>query len=116
MTVDPELYEKWTVQLRKGVLELILLAALAEQPRYGFELIGTIRKKAELEMPEGTIYPLLLRLDKDGMIRADWAEGEGGARRKYYGLTPRGEAMLARMVTGWKKLSASVEAMTGEWA
>ena len=100
---------KWEVQLRKGVLELVVLSSLADKEQYGFELIVGIANRASLDVPEGTLYPLLLRLSKDALVASRLAEGEGGAPRKYYTLTPQGRLMLDAMTRSWRKLSASVQ-------
>ena len=102
---------KWEVQLRKGVLEFVILLSLSEQEQYGFELITGVAKRASLDVPEGTLYPLLLRLSKDALVASRLAEGEGGAPRKYYTLTAHGRAMLGSMTRSWSKLSASVQQM-----
>lgn len=102
---------KWEVQLRKGALELVILSSLATKEQYGFELITGIAKRASLDLPEGTLYPLLLRLSKDALVASRLAEGEGGAPRKYYTLTPQGRSTLAAMIQSWGKLSASVQEM-----
>lgn len=100
---------RWEVQLRKGVLEFVILLSLSEREQYGFELISGIAKRAEIDVPEGTLYPLLLRLAKDQLIVARLAEGDGGAPRKYYALTAQGQALLCRMIPSWSKLAASVD-------
>ena len=74
-----------------------------------FELISGIAKRAAIDVPEGTLYPLLLRLAKDGLISSRLAGGDGGAPRKYYALTVRGKALLAGMIPSWSKLAASVD-------
>lgn len=102
---------RWEVQLRKGVLEFIILLSLSEREQYGFELITGIAKRASLDVPEGTLYPLLLRLSKDALVTSRLAEGEGGAPRKYYVLTAQGRAMLGGMSRSWSKLSNSVQQM-----
>lgn len=104
-----EAIARWEVQLRKGVLEFVMLLSLAEREQYGFELISGIARRAAIDVPEGTIYPLLLRLAKDGLISSRLAGGEGAAPRKYYALTDRGEALLRDMVPAWSKLVASVQ-------
>lgn len=103
--------ERWRVQLRKGVLEFVILLSLREKEQYGFELISGVSKRASLDVPEGTIYPLLLRLSKDKLVASRLAEGEGGAPRKYYRLTPHGASMLQAMTRSWSDLSASVQLM-----
>lgn len=103
---------RWETQLRKGVLELVILLALREREKYGFELISGIAKRSSLELSEGTIYPLLLRLAKENLIESRLAQGDGGAPRKYYSVTSHGRQMLSAMTVGWAKLVASVEALT----
>lgn len=102
---------KWEVQLRKGVLEFVILLSLRDKEQYGFELISGIAKRASLDLPEGTLYPLLLRLSKDALVASRLAEGEGGAPRKYYTLTPQGRAMLGAMIQSWTALTGSVQQM-----
>lgn len=103
---------RWETQLRKGVLELVILLALTQREQYGFELITGIAKRSGLELSEGTVYPLLLRMAKEGMIQSRFAEGEGGAPRKYYSTTPHGGRMLEAMRVGWSRLVASLEALS----
>lgn len=102
---------RWEVQLRKGVLEFVILLSLSEREQYGFELISGIAKRAAIDVPEGTLYPLLLRLAKDGLISSRLAEGDGGAPRKYYDLTIQGQALLRSMIPAWSKLAASVDSL-----
>jgi PadR family transcriptional regulator PadR len=99
---------KWEVQLRKGVLEFVTLLSLDEREQYGFELISGIATRSGIEVPEGTLYPLLLRLAKDGLITSRLADGDGGAPRKYYSLTAQGRSMLQAMIPSWSRLAASV--------
>ena len=103
---------RWETQLRKGVLEMVILLALREREKYGFELISGIASRSSLELSEGTIYPLLLRLAKEELIQSRLAQGDGGAPRKYYSVTPHGRRMLEAMTAGWAKLVASVDALT----
>ena len=103
---------RWETQLRKGVLEMVILLALREREKYGFELISGIAERSSLELSEGTIYPLLLRLAKDDLIQSRLAQGDGGAPRKYYSVTPHGRRMLEAMTAGWAKLVVSVDALT----
>jgi PadR family transcriptional regulator PadR len=99
----------WEIQLRKGVLEFVVLLSLSEREQYGFELISGVAKRTAIDVPEGTLYPLLLRLAKDGLISARLAEGDGGAPRKYYSLTVQGQALLCDMIPSWAKLVSSVD-------
>ena len=100
---------RWEVQLRKGILEFVILLSLNEREQYGFELISGIAKRSAIDVPEGTLYPLLLRLAKDELIAFRRADGDGGAPRKYYALTPQGQMLLRGMIPAWSKLAASVD-------
>lgn len=102
---------RWEVQLRKGVLEFVILLSLGKREQYGLELISGIAKRAAIDVPEGTLYPLLLRLAKDGLISSRLAEGDGGAPRKYYALTLRGQELLQGMIPSWSKLATSVDGL-----
>ena len=107
---------KWEVQVRKGLLEFVILLSLREREQYGFELIGGIARRAGLDLPEGTLYPLLLRLSKDALVASRMAGGEGGAARKYYTLTAKGRDVLAAMTESWGRISGSVHHMLGDVA
>jgi PadR family transcriptional regulator PadR len=102
---------RWEVQLRKGVLEFVILLSLRDREQYGFELISGIAKRAALELSEGTLYPLLLRLSKDALVTSRLAGGDGGAPRKYYALSPDGRALLDAMIHSWSRLRTSVDSM-----
>lgn len=102
---------RWEVQLRKGVLEFAILLTLRDREHYGFELTTSLTSRAQIDVPEGTIYPLLLRLAKDGLIEAELRDGEGGAPRKYYTLTADGLALLEAMIPRWTRLSSSVDTL-----
>jgi PadR family transcriptional regulator PadR len=77
-------------QLRKGILELVILNTLANDRHYGYSLIRTISKNHPLSITEGTIYPILGRLTKEGLVNGEWMESRQGPPRKYYSLSPKG--------------------------
>lgn len=101
-------------QLRKGALEYCVLAMLTKQERYGFELVRTLGEVDGLVTSEGTIYPLLSRLSKDGHITATWRESEAGPPRKYYALTPQGEAVLDAFRLEWRRFRCAVDSLIDE--
>ena len=101
--------ERWEVQVRKGVLELIILLSLRNNECYGYELITVITAAMAFELTEGTIYPLLSRLHKDGLLTARWVNVAGGVPRKYYRLTERGHDALAAMQSSWIQLTYAVQ-------
>ena len=98
----------WESQVRKGVLELVILLHLSRREMYGYELIRTIKEGAELNLSEGTIYPLLNRLQKEGLIDSRWAEMDTGKPRKYYKLTQLGSDYLPAMKDAWWSFSQSI--------
>ena len=104
----------WEIQARKGVLEFVILLSLRQKEQYGFELISGVARRAGLDVPEGTLYPLLLRLAKDGVVTARIGESGGGAPRKYYSLTPRGIELTRAMAASWRNLNQAVAQMIEE--
>lgn len=92
-----DFFDNWTVQVRKGVLELCILNALAEQERYGYELVKTLVAIPGLGVTEGTLYPLLSRLRVQGLISARLEESSEGPARKYYALTRAGRSIMKAM-------------------
>jgi PadR family transcriptional regulator PadR len=92
-----DFFDNWTVQVRKGLLELCILNALADDERYGYELVKTLVAIPGLGVTEGTLYPLLSRLRLAGLIRARLEESSSGPVRKYYSLTREGRAVMSAM-------------------
>ncbi len=92
-----DFFDNWTVQVRKGLLELCILNALAEKERYGYELVKTLVTVPGLGVTEGTLYPLLSRLRLQGLISARLEESSEGPARKYYALTKDGRRIMAAM-------------------
>lgn len=74
-------------QLRKGILELAILTALYLRTHYGYSLVRDLTAAGALDLKEGTIYPILSRLAKEGLVRTEWVESNQGPPRKYYALT-----------------------------
>ena len=92
-----DLFDNWTIQARKGILELTVLTALADQERYAYELVKSITAIPGLGISEGTIYPLLSRLRVQGLVRTRLEESSEGPARKYYSLTKEGVQTLEMM-------------------
>jgi PadR family transcriptional regulator PadR len=101
--------ERWEVQVRKGVLELVVLAALWSGRLYGLELIRLLEGSAQLTVPEGTLYPLLNRLRSDGQVAAEWVEADAGHPRKYYKLTAEGRRRVVQMARFWRGFTSGVD-------
>ena len=105
---DPEAGDKWEVQLRKGCLELAILAALWDGKQYGLEILRRLESDSDLIVSEGTVYPLLSRLKVLGLVRSEWVESDAGHPRKYYALTPAGKQRVREMAGMWTRFSSSM--------
>jgi PadR family transcriptional regulator PadR len=99
-----------------GFLDLCLLALLSKGADYGFGLAQRLAQAGLGEVPGGTLYPALLRLEQQGWVSATWAASETGPRRKYYALTPEGSAVLERDAAGWVLFRDSVDGVIGSRA
>lgn len=92
-----DMFDNWTVQARKGILELAILTALADRQRYAYDLVRSLVDIPGLGISEGTIYPLLSRLRVQGLVAARLEESAEGPARKYYSLTNQGRKTLEMM-------------------
>ena len=105
---DSDHGDKWEIQLRKGCLELAILAALWPGKRYGLEVLRTLADTSDLIVPEGTVYPLLARLKSEGLVDSEWVEAEAGHPRKYYTLTAVGRRRIVRMARFWSQFTKNL--------
>ena len=96
-------------QLRRGVLEYCVLALLREGERYGFDLVRTLGEVDGLVTSEGTLYPLLSRLRKDGVVDTSWRESAAGPPRRYYRLTAAGRTALDAFALEWTRFRDAVD-------
>ena len=106
-----ELADNWTTQLRKGVLELCILNIIGHRRIYGYDIVRHLRDIDALVVREGTIYPILSRLKRDGLARISLEESPEGPARKYYELTRRGQQLLDEMNTYWDILSRGMSGL-----
>jgi PadR family transcriptional regulator len=106
--------ENWTTQLRKGVLELCILNIIGRARVYGYDIVKQLRGVDALVVREGTIYPILSRLKRDGFVRTSLEESPEGPARKYYELTRRGEQQLSEMNAYWEQLTSGIHALQKE--
>ena len=95
-------------QMRKGMLEYCVLLLLRRRPSYANDIIKQL-KDADLIVVEGTLYPLLSRLKKDGLLTYEWRESLQGPPRKYYAMTEAGAFALREMDATWSALTRTVE-------
>lgn len=106
-----EMYaEQLATQLRKGFLAYCVLLICGESAKYTSDIIGRLRE-AELVVVEGTIYPLLGRLHKDGLLEHEWQESEQGPPRKYYRLTKYGQVVVGHMKEHTRTLNTTLKAL-----
>ncbi len=98
----------------KGHLELLLLAIVANGPCHGYAVIQELRRTSGevFDLPEGTIYPALHRLEKAGLVSSEWTHGEG-RRRRVYVLTPLGRSTLEHQRAEWKQFEKAVRLVVG---
>ena len=92
-----DFFDNWTIQVRKGLLEVCILNALVAEERYGYDLVKTLVAIPGLGVTEGTLYPLLSRLRVQGLISARLEESSEGPARKYYSLTKEGRKLVTTM-------------------
>ena len=93
--------ERWEAQLRKGTLEMAVLATLWNGHLYGLEIIRFLESQSSLVLAVGTIYPILNRLKAEGLLTSIWVEAKAGHPRKYYSLTEAGRHRLRQMAETW---------------
>jgi PadR family transcriptional regulator, regulatory protein PadR len=112
--MDHGFFDNWTTQARKGILELCILTAIREQRLYGYDIAKLLRGIDGLVASEGTIYPILSRFKREGLVKTSLVESNGGPARKYYELTPYGEQQLARMLGYWQTIKIGIQTLIQE--
>lgn len=105
--------DKLVAQMRRGTLEFCVLALLKDEERYGFDLVRALGSADGMVTSEGTIYPLLTRLRKDGLVTTTWEESPSGPPRRYYRITPRGRAALTDFTIEWRRFRDAVDRLMG---
>jgi PadR family transcriptional regulator, regulatory protein PadR len=96
--------------LKKGTAELLVLAQLEERARHGYEIAQQIAARAEggVSFQPASLYPVLYRLERRGLIAGRWVEKAGQRRRRYYRITPEGRRVLADQRRGWERFVAAI--------
>jgi PadR family transcriptional regulator PadR len=102
-------------EMLKGHLDMIVLAALGSGPAHGYAVIETIRNNSQgaFNLPEGTIYPALHRLEASGLLSSHWEQSPAGRRRRVYALTRNGRKALTDQRTTWEQFSHAIAALLG---
>ena len=103
--------DNWATQLRKGVLELCILNAMDGADVYGYDIVKQLSRINALVIREGTIYPILSRLKREGLVTTSLVESTEGPARKYYALTQQGKQYLKRMNHDWQNITQGVQTL-----
>lgn len=101
--------QKWQTQLRKGLLDLLVLNLLGQREHYGYELVQQLKQTDGLHMRECTIYPILARMQEDGLVRSEIRPSDAGPPRKYFATTPAGRRAVGEMNQLWGLVGKAVE-------
>lgn len=103
--------DNWQTQARKGVLELAVLNALVGERMYGYEIVKTLQQIPGLVIVEGTVYPIMSRLQRERLVSSTLEPSPEGPARKYYRLTADGEAALERINAAWEDIVRGVQGL-----
>jgi PadR family transcriptional regulator PadR len=109
MDRDDNLIGGWESQLRKGLLDFVVLALLSRQRTYGLQLLRSLEQCVGWVVSESTLYPLLQRLLIEELVEAEWIEGESAHPRKYYALTPLGRRRVRQMARSWQTAATAFQ-------
>lgn len=106
-------FSSWSTQLRKGIVELMILSLVEHDALYGYAIVRELKERGGLVAGEGTVYPVLRRLEADSLVSAAWSDEGPAGPRKYYRITDEGRAFLARAWTEWDGLAAALGQLRG---
>ncbi len=109
--VNTDIFAKLELELRRGVVVLAALSQL-RTPRYGYELRQSLADKG-MPIEEGTLYPLLRRLETQGLLKSEW-KVEDGSPRRYYALNADGRKLLKKLTESWQGMNEAVSRLTNE--
>lgn len=101
----------WVVQLRRGIMEFCILLLIQKKACYGYEIVSNLERFNHLSITEGTLYPLLKRLQREKKLESYWKQSENGPPRKYYELTRSGLELLTAMSLTWNELSKEINGL-----
>lgn len=109
--------DKYERQMKKGVLDMLVLKLLESEPKYGYQIIQEMKEKSSetFLLKDGTLYPVLYRLEDDGFVVSRWSEAKGKqTARKYYEITENGKKALDEIKAVWKNISDGIEKIMGD--
>ncbi|MDH4122524.1 MAG: PadR family transcriptional regulator [Thermoplasmata archaeon] len=107
----PKVSIEWVAELKRGSIQLCLLALLTQGSKYGLQIINELSEMSGgfFDLKEGTLYPALRRLEERGYLKSEWVERESGIPRRYYRITEKGKAVLTEATVVWKEMVQSAE-------
>ncbi len=102
--------------LRRGSTKVLVLSLLAEEPMYGYQIAKELERRSEgyFDFKEGTLYPLLHRMEREGLVRGEWQVVEKGPSRKYYHITEEGKRILEESAAEWTTFSQRLLKILGQ--
>ena len=112
--MEDKFFDNWATQLRKGMLELCILNSIKGTSLYGYDIVRKLRDIPSLVISEGTIYPILSRLKREGLLGTSIKESSEGPPRKYYELTEKGQNILQQMNEYWQDTRNGTDSLKGE--
>ena len=112
--MESDFFDNWTTQLRKGILELGVLTALRGRRLYGYDIVKRLGEIPGLVISEGTVYPILSRFKRDGLVTTTLVESNEGPARKYYELTSLGRRELSQMRGAWRSVRNGIDSLSSE--
>ncbi|MDY0340972.1 MAG: PadR family transcriptional regulator [Coriobacteriia bacterium] len=107
-------FASWSTQLRKGIIELMILSLVDQEQLYGYAIVRELKERGGLIAGEGTVYPVLRRLEADGLVSAAWSDEGPAGPRKYYRITQAGRTFRDRAWTEWETVAAALNDLGGK--
>jgi PadR family transcriptional regulator, regulatory protein PadR len=109
-----DLFDSWSVQFRKGIVELMVLRLLESRSLYGYAIVRELKSRGAMVAGEATIYPVLRRLEADGLVESEWSHEAPGNPRRYYRATDKGREFLRRALREWRRVDGALAALEGD--
>ncbi len=108
--------KNWKKEIKRGTIQLCVLSLLKEGPMYGYQIITALRERSNtyFDLKEGTIYPALYRLEKEGYAKSRWLQKDGRPPRNYYSITEQGKKHMQETLQEWKRMVKATTAILGK--
>jgi len=113
-TAPDDGFSSWSTQLRKGIVELMILNLVRNEALYGYAIVRELKERGGLVAGEGTVYPVLRRLEADGLVSSAWSDEGPAGPRKYYRITAEGRAFRERALTEWETVAGAMDELGGK--